>query len=106
MVNHTKKNRHADGYYHVNGRRYRVLIGSRIQVYHGSAYKTNGGLVASDLIRNKWGRIVSKSKYLTAKKEKRLEKNGYYAQKGKFGYVKKTAKRRRTKGTRARKNDD
>jgi hypothetical protein len=100
MVNHTKKNRHEDGYYHINGKRFSVLIGSRIQVYHGTAYKTNGGLVAGDLFRNKWGRIVSKKKYLTAKKEKRLERNGYFAQKGKFGYVKKTAKRRRTKAKR------
>jgi len=43
---------------------------------------------------NKHGRIVSKKKYYTAKKEMRLEKHGYSAKKGKFGYVKKTAKKR------------
>jgi hypothetical protein len=43
---------------------------------------------------NKWGRIVSRKKHVTAKKEKRLEKAGYFAEKGKFGYVKKTAKKR------------
>jgi len=103
MVNHTRKNRYQDGYFHINGKKFSILIGSRVQVYNGTAYKTNGGLIAGDLMRNKWGRIVSKKKYLTAKKEKRLEKNGYFAQKGKFGYVKKTAKRRKTK---AKKNDD
>ena len=41
---------------------------------------------------NKWGKIVSKRKSLTAKKEKRLEKHGYFAQKGKFGYIKKNPK--------------
>ena len=29
---------------------------------------------------------------MTAKREKRLEKHGYFAKKGKFGYVKKTPK--------------
>jgi hypothetical protein len=46
---------------------------------------------------NKWGRIVSANKYATAKKEKRLEKAGYFAKKGKFGYVKKTARKTRNK---------
>jgi hypothetical protein len=43
---------------------------------------------------NKWGRIVSRKKHATAKKEKRLQKHGYFAKKGSFGYVKKTAKKR------------
>jgi hypothetical protein len=38
--------------------------------------------------------VVSLKKYRTAKKERRLEKHGYFAEKGKFGYVKRTAKRR------------
>ena len=41
-----------------------------------------------DLILNKWGRIVSRRKHMTAKKEKRLVKAGYKTQKGKFGAVK------------------
>jgi len=44
---------------------------------------------------NKWGRIVSAKKHATAKKEKRLEKYGYFAKKGQFGYVKKTARKTR-----------
>jgi len=42
---------------------------------------------------NKWRRIVSVKKYHTAKKEKRLEKYGYFAKKGKFGYVKKSTRK-------------
>lgn len=88
-----------DGKYHIKGGVYELLEGSRAQVWHGTAYKTAGGLVKSDLIKNKHGRIVSKAKHNTAKKEKRLEKHGYTAKKGKFGAVKmsmkKTAKRRR-----------
>ena len=89
--------RGEDGLYHLAGKAYKNLIGSRIQVWHGTAYKTEGGLTKNELMMNQWHRIVSKKKHLTAKKEKRLEKNGYFAQKGKFGYVKKTAKNRSRK---------
>jgi hypothetical protein len=43
---------------------------------------------------NKSGRIVSKSKHFSAKKENRLLKNGYGTQKGKFGFVKIGSKKR------------
>lgn len=88
--------RGEDGLYHIEGKAYKNLLGSRIQVWHGTAYKTEGGLTKNELMMNQWHRIVSKKKHMTAKKEKRLEKHGYFAKKGKFGYVKKTAKRRRT----------
>lgn len=78
-----------DGHYHIDGDKYKTLIGSRQQVWHGTVYKTSGGLMYNNLMMNKNGRIVSKIKHATAKKEKRLEKAGYFAQKGKFGYVKK-----------------
>ena len=67
-------------------------FGSRAEVFHGNAKKTTGGLTKKDLIKNKNGAIVSRKKHLTAKKEKRLEKHGYFAQKGKFGFVKKQSK--------------
>ena len=73
-------------------------IGSRAEVFHGNAKKTSGGLMKKDLMKNKHGEIVSKKKHLTAKKEKRLEKHGYFAVKGKFGYVKKTAKKKNKTG--------
>lgn len=68
-------------------------FGSRAEVFHGNAKKTTGGLIKKDLLKNKHGEIVSRKKHLSAKKEKRLEKHGYFAKKGKFGYVKKTAKK-------------
>jgi len=86
--------RDDDGKYHIKGRAFPELFGSRVQVMNGNAYKTPGNLVKKDLVMNKWGRIVSKKKHLTAKKEKRLQKYGFFAKKGKFGYVRKTAKRR------------
>ena len=92
-----RPSRHDDGFYHVNGHKYKILIGSRHQVWNGTAYKTEGQLTRSDLMMNKWGRIVSKKKHATAKREKRLQKHGYFAKKGKFGYVKKTVKNKSRK---------
>ncbi len=68
-------------------------FGSRAEVFHGTAKKTTGGLIKSDLMKNKHGEIVSKKKHMTAKRERRLEKAGYYTQKGKFGFVRKSAKK-------------
>lgn len=62
--------RQSDGQYHISGRTYKNLIGSRQQVWNRTTYKTEGQLHRSDLIMNKWGRIVSKNKHNTAKKEK------------------------------------
>jgi hypothetical protein len=85
----------VDGHYTVDGHKYKELFGSRAQVHNGTAYKTAGGLTKKDLFFNKNGRIVSLKKHRTAKREKRLEKHGYFAKKGKFGYVKKTARKTR-----------
>ena len=62
-------------------------IGSRRQVWNGTAKKTSGGLTKSNLIMSH-GHIVSKSKHFSAKKEMRLLKHGYGTKKGKFGFVK------------------
>jgi hypothetical protein len=80
--------RNENGKYVIGGVTYSELFGSRAQVYNGTAYKTSGGLTKKDLVMNKWGRIVSEKKHKTAKKEKRLQKYGYYTKKGKFGAVK------------------
>jgi hypothetical protein len=87
--------RSQDGMYHIKGKKYQMLIGSRAQVWHETAYKTEGGLTKDKLMKNKRDHIVSKKKHLTAKKEKRLEKAGYFTKKGKFGYVKKSPKKTR-----------
>tara|TARA_Y100000389_G_scaffold89478_3_gene85969 strand:- start:8320 stop:8628 length:309 start_codon:yes stop_codon:yes gene_type:complete len=68
---------------------FKKTVGSRAEVFHGTAKQTSGGLMKKHLMKNKSGAIVSKKKHLTAKKEKRLEKHGFFAEKGKFGYVKK-----------------
>ena len=70
-------------------------VGTRAQVWHGTSKKTSGGLTKSDLMMNKAGRIVSRSKHFSAKKENRLLKNGYGTQKGKFGFVKIGSKKNR-----------
>jgi hypothetical protein len=92
--------RAADGTYTVKGKKYKELFGSREQVMNGTAYKTEGLLTIDDLVMNKRGRIVSKKKYKTSKQEMRLEKYGYGAKKGKFGYVRikprQTKKQRKT----------
>jgi hypothetical protein len=87
----------ADGTYHIQGHKYEVLEGSRAQVWHGTAYKTPGCLCKSDLIMNKNGRIVSKRKHTTAKREKRLVKAGFLTKKGQFGFIKKTHTRKQRK---------
>ena len=79
-------------------------FGSRAEVFHGTCKKTSGGLEKKDLIKNKHGEIVSRKKHLTAKKEKRLEKFGYFTQKGKFGFVKKDSKRMSRKSKKPRKS--
>jgi hypothetical protein len=90
-----RPSRSEDGYYHIDGKKYKELFGSRIQVWNGTAYKTTGELTRSHFMMNKHHRIVSVKKYKTAKKEKRLQKYGYFAEKGKFGYVKRDTKKAR-----------
>lgn len=84
MTRYSKSN----GKYQVSGSSYQMLIGSRAQVWHGTAYKTSGGLTKKNIMKNKAGRIVSKAKHSTAKKDNRLVKSGYGTKKGSFGFVK------------------
>jgi hypothetical protein len=102
----TKYSKSASGKYVIQGKSYEILMGSRAQVWHGTAYKTSGGLTKNNLMQNKAGRIVSKAKHSTAKRERRLVKAGYGTKKGKFGFVRmgKTGKRmsRGRRGSRSR----
>jgi hypothetical protein len=60
-------------------------VGSRVQVYHGTAHHTSGGLTRKDLFMNKRGRIVSRKASAAGKKAlKRLHAAGYKAKKGTF----------------------
>jgi len=69
-------------------------IGSRRQVWNGNAKHTSGGLTKSDLTMSN-GRIVSKAKHISAKKEMRLLNHGFGTKKGKFGFVKVGTKKNR-----------
>lgn len=69
------------------------IIGSRAEVWHGSAKKTSGGLTKSHLMKNKSGRIVSRKKHFSAKKDNRLVKAGFKTKKGHFGFIKSGSKK-------------
>jgi hypothetical protein len=84
-MKHWRKTNHG---YKVNDKTYSSLIGTRAQVWHGTSYKTSGGLTKNDIVKNKSGRIVSKNKHFSAKKNNRLLKHGYGTKKGRFGFVK------------------
>ena len=65
-------------------------VGTKAQVYHGTAKHTSGGLTRKDLMKTKKGRIVSRKKHAAGKKAlRRLVKAGYKAKKGKFTLFKK-----------------
>lgn len=52
-----------------NGKEYKLREGSRAQVWHETAYKTTGGLIKSDLVRDeKSGRIMSKKRRALGRK--------------------------------------
>jgi len=72
--------------------------GTRAQVWHGTAKKTSGGLTKSALMMNKHGRIVSRKKHNTAKREKRLVKQ--------FGFIKKGTRRHRSRKMRGGEGDE
>jgi len=65
-------------------------VGTKAQVFHGSAKHTSGGLEKKDLVQNKHGRIVSRRKMMAGKKAlKYLTRKGYKAKKGRFTLFKK-----------------
>ena len=62
-----------------------ATVGTKAQVFHGTAKHTSGGLTRKDLLQTKKGRIVSRKKHAAGKKAlKRLHKAGFKAKKGKF----------------------
>jgi hypothetical protein len=77
-----------------------MTVGSRAQVWHGTAKHTSGGLTKTQLMMNKSGRIVSRKKHHSAKRDNRLVKAGYKTKKGHFGFVKVGSRKRGRKGHR------
>ena len=62
-----------------------VTVGTKAQVFHGTAKHTSGGLKRADLMKTKKGRIVSKRKHAAGKTAiRRLRAAGYKAKKGTF----------------------
>ena len=57
-----RRDKGDDGLFHIDGRIYKLLEGTRADVWEGNAYQTAGGLIKKDLLVNKDGKIVSKSK--------------------------------------------
>ena len=67
-----------------------ATVGSKAQVFRGTAKHTSGGLKKGDLMKTKAGRVVSKKKHAAGKKAiTRLRKMGYVAKKGTFKLFKK-----------------
>jgi len=76
-------------------------IGSKAEVFHGSADHTSGGLKKKDLMKTSKGRIVSRKKHAAGKKAiQRLFKAGYKPTKGTFTAMRKGMRTTRRKGMR------
>ncbi len=66
-------------------------VGSKAEVFHGSAARTTGKLRKRDLMKTKSGRIISRKKHLLGKKSiKHLRELGYIAKKGTFKLFRKS----------------
>lgn len=65
-----------DGKYHINGGIYEKIRGTREEVWCGSAYQTTGELKKMDLEMNKYGKIVSKVKFIRATMDNNFIKYG------------------------------
>lgn len=63
-----------DNLYHIDGKTYSVLTGTREQVFNGHAYRTTGMLIKSDLTVGGKGsnKIVSLNKCIATKIHNRL----------------------------------
>ena len=74
-------------------------IGSKAEVYHGTADHTSGGLKKHQLVKNKHGRIVSRKQQASGRKAiKRLFKMGYKPKKGTFKAFRKGMRSTRRRG--------
>jgi DVNP family len=71
-----------------------LTVGSKAQVFHGTAKHTKGGLTRKDLVKNKRGKIVSRKQAEAGKKAySRLVAAGYKPKKGTFKLFTKKSKR-------------
>ena len=83
MANRTRKNKRNNN--NMAGGAKVARVGTRAQVWHGTAHHTSGGLTRAHLKQNKHGRIVSRRASAAGKKAlKHLVKAGFKAKKGTF----------------------
>jgi len=66
----------TDGKYHIEGKKYEKIRGTREEVWCGTAYQSTGELKKRDLEMNKYGRVVSKVKMMTATIDNNFVKYG------------------------------
>ena len=64
----------VNGTYNIDGKIYEKLIGLRQEVIDEKAYKTSGSLLKDDLMVNRYGKVVSKKKYIQEKTNNRFTK--------------------------------
>jgi hypothetical protein len=77
-AHHSKKHHTRKAGHHM------PAVGSKAQVYHGTAKHTSGGLTKKDLMKTKKGRIVSRKQHAAGLKAvKRLFAMGFKPKKGK-----------------------
>jgi len=81
-----------------------MRVGSRRQVWNGTAKETPGGLKKKDLFQDKYGRLKSRRASRKAKRNQNLKRAGWVVQKGKFGAVRKSEVTKKTKKTKKRKS--
>jgi len=78
-------------------------IGSKAEVFHGTAKHTSGGLKKKDLVKTRKGRIVSRKKQAAGRKAiKRLFALGYKPSKGRFSLMRKSMAKKSSRRTRKR----
>jgi hypothetical protein len=69
-------------------------VGSKAEVFHGTARHTSGNLHKKDLFKNKHGRIISRKKHAAGKKAiKILRSLGFIAKKGTFKLMSKSMRK-------------
>jgi len=79
-----------------------MTVGSKAQVYHGTATRTAGGLKKEDLMKTDKGRIVSKKQHAAGLKAiQRLRAAGFVAKKGEFKLFRKGSPRSKAATKRA-----
>ena len=78
-----------------------MTVGSRVQVWHGTATRTSGGLTKAQLFQDKYGNLKSRKASSLAKRKQNLRKHGWGVQKGRFGAVRLGSSPRRSRRSRS-----